>query len=141
MKSLFIHFEIFLLYNFLIAEYSAHVERISWILAFWGMLTQVCAEYAFPSYNVVLGFWGAYCSFSKHGRATFGWVSILRKWSNLLNRRYICFLLLASFLDIVFCSLYGTPKNNKIKNHIFCEGSDGKGSTFQFALTDRKSVV
>jgi hypothetical protein len=57
-------------------EYASHVERTGWILAFWGMLTQV-SNFGFPSYNVALGFWGAYCSFSKHGRATFGLITQL----------------------------------------------------------------
>lgn len=32
----------------------------------------VSTDYAFPSYNIALGFWAAYSAFSKHGRATFG---------------------------------------------------------------------
>ena len=55
-------------------------------------MTQISSAHSFPSYNVVLGFWGAYCAFSKNGRATFG---------------LICFQLLALLLDIIFCSVNG----------------------------------
>ena len=71
-------------------KWSNQVERCSWILVFFGMMTQISTEYAFPSYNVVLGFWGAHCSFVKHGRATFGLLTF-------------CFL--GTVLDIVFCSI------------------------------------
>jgi len=56
------------------------------------MLTQISSNQSFPSYNAVLGFWGAYCAFSQHGRATFG---------------LICFQLLALLLDIIFCAVNG----------------------------------
>ena len=69
------------------------------------MLTQVSSNHSFPSYNVVLGFWGAYCAFSKHGRATFG---------------LICFQLLALLLDIIFCAV---------------NGSADPSASFKFALT------
>ncbi len=55
-----------------------------------GMLTQVSTVYAFPSYNVIVGFWGAYCSFGRHGRATF----VL-----------IVFTMLGVILDIIFCAI------------------------------------
>ena len=87
-----------------VKKYAAYVERIAWTQVFFGMLTQISSEYAFPSYNVVLGFWGAYCAFSKHGRATFG---------------YITFEFLSLFLDVIFCSIYG---------------SEGKGAAFKFSL-------
>jgi hypothetical protein len=70
-----------------------------------GMLTQISSANSFPSYNVVLGFWGAYCAFSKHGRATFG---------------LICFQLLALLLDIIFCAVNGQADNR---------------ASFQFAFT------
>jgi hypothetical protein len=114
-------------------EYASHVERTGWILAFWGMLTQV-SNYGFPSYNIVLGFWGTYCSFSKHGRATFGSLLSLSFLSR--SPRYICFLFLSIFLDIIFCSLYG------FLDLIFLFfltslplGPEGRGPTFNFALT------
>jgi hypothetical protein len=102
-------------------EYSSQVERTGWILVLWGMLTQI-SNFGFPSYNVVLGFWGAYCAFSKHGRATFGSVASLVALlvPSLILCRYICFLFLSIFLDIIFASLYG---------------SEGRGPTFNFALT------
>ena len=52
-------------------EYGSQMERLGWLLAFFAMLTQV-GRFAFPSYNVVLGFWGVYSAFTRHGRATFG---------------------------------------------------------------------
>ena len=73
----------------LIRQNANSLERTSWILVFFGLLTQLSADFAFPSYNVVIGFWGAYCSFSKHGRATFACVA---------------FTLLSLILDIVFCN-------------------------------------
>jgi hypothetical protein len=41
---------------------------------------------------MVLGFWGAFCSFTQHARATFG---------------LIIFSFFAILLDIVFCSVNG----------------------------------
>ena len=73
----------------LIRQNANSLERTSWILVFFGLLTQLSADYAFPSYNVVIGFWGAYCSFSKHGRATFACVA---------------FTILSLILDVVFCN-------------------------------------
>lgn len=73
----------------IIRKYGSYLERSSWSLVFFGLLTQVSSEFAFPSYNVILGFWGAYCSFSRHGRATFGCIS---------------FTFLAIILDIAFCA-------------------------------------
>lgn len=70
------------------------LERSSWLLVFAAMMTQVSAEYAFPSYNVILGFWGAYCAFGKHGRATFGLLTF-------------CFF--GVLMDIVFCSINNGP--------------------------------
>jgi hypothetical protein len=102
----------------LYVEYSSQVERTGWILVLWGMLTQV-SNFGFPSYNVALGFWGTYCAFSKHGRATFGCVDSLSLLLSLALR-YICFLFLSIFLDIIFASVYGP---------------DGRGPTFNFALT------
>lgn len=89
----------------LIKKYSSHLERSSWCQVFLGMLSQVSTAKAFPSYNVVLGFWGAYCAFSKHGRATFG---------------LICFQLLSLLLDIIFCSVNGSADDS---------------ASFKFALT------
>ena len=54
-----------------IKKWANQVERSSWLLIFFGMLSQISTEYAFPSYNVVLGFWGAYCAFSKQARGAF----------------------------------------------------------------------
>ncbi len=73
-----------------VQKWANQLERSSWILVILGMMTQVSTEYAFPSYNVALGFWGAYCSFCRHGRATFGVLS---------------FLFVGIILDIVFCSI------------------------------------
>ena len=73
-----------------ITKYATLLERASWILVFFGLLTQISSERSFPSYNVVLGFWGAYCSFSKHGRATFGCIT---------------FTFISIILDIAFCSV------------------------------------
>lgn len=77
-----------------IRKLAGYLEFSSWLITIFGMMSQgvflkeffdllvnrvifffffeVTASYAFPSYNIALGFWGAYCSFSKHGRATFG---------------------------------------------------------------------
>ncbi len=68
-------------------KWGNQLERSSWTLVFFGMMTQVSTEYAFPSYNVALGFWGAHCAFSCHGRSTFGLLS---------------FLLLGCILDVTF---------------------------------------
>jgi len=59
-----------LLFNLACAYY---LERAGWLQVLLGMLTQMSAEVSFPSYNIVLGFWATFCSFSKSGRATFGW--------------------------------------------------------------------
>lgn len=81
----------------LIRKYALHLERASWCQVLLGMLTQLSSNYTFPSYNVVLGFWGAYCAFGKHGRATFG---------------LICFQLLALLLDIIFCAVNGNADSS-----------------------------
>lgn len=57
----------------LLIEFASYVERTAWLQILFGILTQVSAEVAFPSYNVVLGFWGVYAAINKHGRATFGY--------------------------------------------------------------------
>jgi hypothetical protein len=54
------------------------------------MISQISSTMSFPSYNALLGFWGAYATFTRHGKATFG---------------LIAFSLLAIILDIVFCSI------------------------------------
>jgi hypothetical protein len=54
-------------------SHGARLERASWFLVMFGMLSQLNADYSFPSYNVVLGFWGTYATFTRHGRATFGY--------------------------------------------------------------------
>ena len=71
----------------IVNKWGNQLERSSWILVFFGMMTQVSTEYAFPSYNAVLGFWGAHCAFTCHGRSTFGLLS---------------FTLLGIILDFVF---------------------------------------
>lgn len=71
-------------------KHGSYLERASWFLILFGMLTQLNFQYSFPSYNCVLGFWGAYSSFTKHGRATFG---------------FIVFTFLALILDIIYCSI------------------------------------
>lgn len=48
------------------------LERCCWFLVLLGFFTQVNSKYAFPSYNLSLGFWGVYCTISKNGRATLG---------------------------------------------------------------------
>lgn len=70
-------------------KYGGQLERICWILSIFAMLTQI-GRFSFPSYNVVLGFWGVYSAFTKHGRAAFG---------------FITFSFLSLILDIIFCSL------------------------------------
>ena len=77
-----------------VVKWGSILERTSWLLVFTGMLTQVSAEYAFPSYNVVIGFWGAYCAFGKHGRATFG---------------LLTFSFFGVLLDIAFCGSNNGP--------------------------------
>ena len=77
-----------------IKKWANQVERSSWLLIFFGMLSQISTEYAFPSYNVVLGFWGAYCAFSKQARATFC---------------YVVFCFLGILFDIIFCSVNNDP--------------------------------
>ncbi len=56
----------------IIHKRCSKLERIGWIICLIGMVTQMNADYAFPSYNILLGFWAVYCSFSKNGRAIFG---------------------------------------------------------------------
>lgn len=73
-----------------IRKHSNNLERSSWILAFFALLTQLSSEYAFPSYNVALAFWGCYAAFSKHGRTTFG---------------FIIFSFLSLLLDVIYCSI------------------------------------
>ncbi len=70
-----------------VAKWGNQLERTSWTLVFFSMLTQVSTEYAFPSYNIALGFWGVHCAFSTHGRSTFGLLS---------------FSLLGCLLDVAF---------------------------------------
>ena len=77
-----------------ISKWGNNLERASWSLVFAGMLTQLSTEYAFPSYNVALGFWGAYCAFGRQGRATFG---------------LLTFSFFGVLLDIVFCSINNGP--------------------------------
>lgn len=79
-----------------VSKWGSVLERSSWLLVFIGMMTQVSTEYAFPSYNVVLGFWGAYCAFGRHGRATFG---------------LLTFSFFGIVLDIVFCSTNNGPSS------------------------------
>ena len=73
-----------------IRKWGNQVERTSWLMVLLGMLTQVSTVYAFPSYNLILGFWGAYCAFSKKGRACFG---------------LLMFSFLGIILDVVFCGV------------------------------------
>jgi hypothetical protein len=80
-----------------IAKWGSVLERSCWLLVLTGMLTQVSAEYAFPSYNVAIGFWGTYCAFGKHGRATFG---------------LLTFSFFGVLLDIVFCSINNGPSSS-----------------------------
>jgi hypothetical protein len=76
-----------------ITNYGNQLERAAWFLTLFSMLTQLGGDVAFPSYNVALGFWGAYCAFSRHGRATFG---------------FITFSFFGIIFDIVFCSINGS---------------------------------
>mmetsp|Transcript_23751 Transcript_23751/g.21615 ORF Transcript_23751/g.21615 Transcript_23751/m.21615 type:complete len:187 (+) Transcript_23751:34-594(+) len=76
--------------DIIIKHTSNNVERSSWLLLLFSMLTQISSIYSFPSYNIALGFWGVYCSFTRHGRATFG---------------YILFLIYSCLLDIIYCSI------------------------------------
>jgi len=78
------------------AKWGRHLERTGWILVTFGMLSQVSTEYAFPSYNVALGFWAAYCVLGKTGKGTFC---------------LLTFLFLGIILDIVFCSINSSPSS------------------------------
>lgn len=49
-----------------------YLERLSWTLVALGMLSQLSSDYSFPSYNIALGFWGAYCVFGKNKKAIIG---------------------------------------------------------------------
>lgn len=80
---------------------------------------------AFPSYNIALGFWGAYCAFSRHGRATFG---------------YISFGALGILLDIIFCSttrerilLFKRLYINMVTN-LFHSLADSLAASYMFSL-------
>ncbi|KAJ1444088.1 hypothetical protein B484DRAFT_389048, partial [Ochromonadaceae sp. CCMP2298] len=81
-----------------IKKYSGALERASWFIVLLGMLSEISTDHAFPSYNIALGFWGAYSAFSKHGRATFGFIS---------------FTFFSLILDVVFCS------NNRHSSSMF----------------------
>jgi hypothetical protein len=76
--------------NHNVKKWGNQLERVSWLMVLLGMLTQVSTVYAFPSYNIILGFWGAYCAFGKQGRATFG---------------LLMFTFLGIILDVVFCAI------------------------------------
>lgn len=56
----------------LYTELASYVERAAWVQVFFGLLTQMSPDFAFPSYNALLGFWGVYAALNRHGRATFG---------------------------------------------------------------------
>jgi len=75
-----------------ITKFCSKFERLSWVHIVLSMLTQLSPVVAFPAYNLVLGFWGVYCAFSKSNRALFG---------------YITFLLFSIILDVSFCGVYG----------------------------------
>ena len=79
-----------------IKRYSSGLERCSWTLLFFSLLTQLSTIYSFPSYNVALAFWGCFTAFTKHGRACFGLISF-------------CFISL--ILDVVFCSINYVSSN------------------------------
>ncbi|CAN0056613.1 unnamed protein product [Ascophyllum nodosum] len=68
-------------------------ERIAWAQVFLSLLTQASSLAKFPSYNVVLGFWGLYSVFSKSLQAT---------------QVYIGLLFFSVILDITFCSIWGS---------------------------------
>lgn len=82
--------------------------RSSFLVAFFGSLTQVSGIIAFPSYNVALGFFGAYSSFARNGKATFA---------------FIAFCTLTIILDIIFCFVNGNDSNGfrfSLSMLIFC---------------------
>ena len=54
----------------LVSTNADSLERYSWLIVFIGLILP-----SLPSYNIAIGFWGVYCSYSKHGRATFGCVA------------------------------------------------------------------
>lgn len=87
------------------SRYTALVEKTGWLQVLLSMLAAATSSVATPSYGVVLGFWGAYCAYSKNGKAVFG---------------YICFLAISVVLDIVYCALYARSEVT---------------SAFQFAIT------
>ena len=51
---------------------GTQLEKFGWMILLLSLLTASSSEISFPSYNVVLGFWATFCSFTKNGRATFG---------------------------------------------------------------------
>jgi hypothetical protein len=69
-----------------------NIERSAWFQVILAVLTQLNAEASFPSYNVVLGFWGLYVAFTRSFQAC---------------NVYLWFLGLSLLLDIVFCALWG----------------------------------
>lgn len=102
-----------LLGSWLCSEWWLNVQYLILQTAFPHITSMflVSSEVAFPSYNVALGFWGAYCSYTRHGRATFGYDSFPhRKIIRSNNRtvfwcRFITFAFVGVIMDIVFCSI------------------------------------
>lgn len=79
---------------------GSQLERCGWLICFLGMLTQISASPSFPAYNVVLGFWASYCSFTRNGRALFGFIS---------------FSALSVILDIAYCCIYAGEAGHAFK--------------------------
>ncbi|KAG5178355.1 hypothetical protein JKP88DRAFT_168733 [Tribonema minus] len=79
----------------LLTWHPEYVERSAWIQVFLSILTQLGGEASFPSYNVVLGFWGLYVAFTRSFQAC---------------NCYLWFLAASILLDIIYCSVWGSNK-------------------------------
>jgi hypothetical protein len=52
----------------LVRIHADRLERAAWTLVFFSILNYL----SMTSCDTPLGFWGVFCAYSKHGRATFG---------------------------------------------------------------------
>jgi hypothetical protein len=68
------------------------VERVAWVSILCSLLTQLGGEASFPSYNVVLGFWGLYVAFTRSFQAC---------------NAYMWFTALSLLLDVIYCAVWG----------------------------------
>ena len=88
-----------------VETFASRIERESWCQLFLSMLTQLNAQAAFPSYNVVLALWGVYCGHARNGRALLG---------------HIIFLGISIVCDIVFCALWSSNEHGDDRLYDFC---------------------